>query len=127
MVKEVIINGTGAINDAKLDADLRAAVATYTGFSRRPLMDGIVLVFENNASDADLGAAQGIALAHNSNLKTPEQQARIDLKTVAVSAVGVSYNDLTTVQLKALLAVLIMESGGLANDLTIRPLAQWLG
>ena len=27
MVKEVIINGTGAINDAKLDADLRAAVA----------------------------------------------------------------------------------------------------
>lgn len=53
-------------------------------------------------------------------------QARADLKAVAQSAVGVNYTALTTDQLKALLAVLILESDGLANDLTIRPLNQWV-
>lgn len=52
--------------------------------------------------------------------------ARANLKAIAQGTVGVTYTDLTVDQLKALLAVLILESGGLADDLTIRPLNLWV-
>lgn len=125
-VQEVIMTNVGTINAEKLDADIRASMSTYAGFSRRPYVNGIILIFEQNASAEDIAAAQGLVRTHNPTVKTPEQQARADLKAVALSAVGVHYNDLTTAQLKALLAVLILESGGLNNDLTIAPLAKWV-
>lgn len=52
--------------------------------------------------------------------------ARSNLKAIAQGTVGKSYTDLTVDELKALLAILIMESGSLESDLTIRPLGQWV-
>lgn len=126
MIKEVIMTNVGAINSDRLHADCKVASTRFAGFSTRPKVDGIVLMFDAGVSDADILAVQAIVRAHDATTKTPAQQAREDLKAVAQSAVGVAYTDLTTNQLKALLAVLILESGGLANDLTIKPLGQWV-
>ena len=125
-MRDVVVSNVGTINMEKLDADIRAAVATFGGLSRGRDRTRLTLHFENNTTDEQIATAQGMVTSHDPNSKTPEQQARLDLKVVAQSAVGVAYADLTTAQLKALLAVLIMESGGLANDLTIKPLAAWV-
>lgn len=55
-----------------------------------------------------------------------EVTARTALRDLAQSTVGVALNDLTTPQLKAVLGILVRRAGGLANDLTIRPLADWM-
>jgi hypothetical protein len=125
-VQEVIMTNVGTINADKLDADIRAAVATYAGHCTRPAVSGIILIFRAAATAEEIATAQGLVTAHDPNVKTAEQRARADLKAVAQTAVGVNYNDLTTVQLKALLAVLIFESDGIADDLSIKPLAQWV-
>lgn len=126
MAREVVVAGVGTINRAKLWADCRAVSPMFAGFSQRPNTQGLILIFEDKATDTEIAAVQDLVLTHNPTLRTLEQQARADLKAVAQSAVGVSYVDLTTAQLKALLAVLIMESGGLGNDLTIKPLNEWV-
>lgn len=47
--------------------------------------------------------------------------------TAAQSAVGVTLPNLTTAQVRALLAVLLWESGAVDGTGKVRPLAQWVG
>ena len=46
--------------------------------------------------------------------------------TIAQSAVGVRADLLTAVQLRALFAIVLWQAGALKNDLTVRPLAEWV-
>lgn len=119
------ISAPGPVNRERLDAELRAGIANYTGFSIRPSIQGVTLHFENG-TQADFDAADVIIAAHDPSVLTPTQQARANLIDVAQSAAGVSYADLTTAQLKALLAALLYQAGGLNNDLTVKPLSEWL-
>ena len=69
--------------------------------------------------------------AHTPNLAYfPEEQdaaqARQTLLAAAQSAVGVAVADLTTVQMRALLGVLLYVAGGLDKDTKVKPLAQWV-
>jgi len=68
---------------------------------------------------------QAVIDAHDPGAPTAGEQLRNQVRTLAQSAVGVALNDLTTAQRAALLAVLLHQAGGLAPDLTVRPLAQW--
>ena len=59
------------------------------------------------------------------------EQAAIDalretIKTTAQSAVGVTLDNLTQAQIKSLVAILLLQAGAVADDLTIRPLGQWI-
>ena len=125
-MREVVMTNIGTVNIEKLDADIRASVPPFTGLSTGKVAGRIRLHFEDTAADEQIATAQSIVLAHDPQQKTADQQARLDLKAIAQSAVGVNFNDLTTAQLKALLAVLIMERGGLNNDLTIAALGKWV-
>ena len=51
--------------------------------------------------------------------------ARDAVKAIAQSAVGVAVNDLTTQQLKSMVAVLLWKAGAVDSDLTIKPLGEW--
>lgn len=54
------------------------------------------------------------------------QALRQQILSLAQSAVGVSLNALTANQRNALVACLLWKAGGVANDMTVRPLGQWL-
>lgn len=53
-------------------------------------------------------------------------QLRQQILGLAQSAVGVRVDGLNARQIQALLAILLRKEGALANDLTIRPLADWI-
>lgn len=120
---DYVVEGLGGANRDKLDAELRAGIDNYTGYSIR---NGTGVLHFTNGEQTDFDAADAIIAAHDPTEKTAEQQARADLIGVAQSAVGQSYTALTVDQLKALLAALLWQSGGLANDLTVKPLNEWL-
>lgn len=61
------------------------------------------------------------------------QQARADaaalrsaIVTVANTAVGLRIDQLNATQVRALFAIIVWESGGIANNLTVRPLGEWV-
>lgn len=54
------------------------------------------------------------------------QALRQQILNLAQSAVGVSLNALTANQRNALVACLLWKAGGVAPDMTVRPLGQWL-
>jgi len=112
------------VNRELLDLELRAGIDSYRGYSFNP-RDGVRLHFENG-TQADFDAADVIIAAHDGTAKTPTEQAREDVLTIVQSTVGVSYTDLTTVQIKALLGALLWKAGGFNNDLTVKPLNEWL-
>ena len=64
-----------------------------------------------------------------SEREAAEQAASDKLKsnivTIAQSAVGVALNDLTQGQTRALLAVMLWKAGGVAPDMTVKPLKDW--
>lgn len=126
MAREVIMTSVGAINRDKLWADCKAASVLFAGISTRPKVDGLILVFESGTPDADVEKVQAVVRAHDSTLKTPEQQVLENLRNVAQSAGGVPLADLTTAQRNALMAALLWKAGGIAPDGTIRPLAEWM-
>ncbi len=53
-------------------------------------------------------------------------QLRQQIITLAQSAVGVRVDLLTAPQVRALFAIILWEAGALKNDLTIRPLSEWV-
>ena len=55
-----------------------------------------------------------------------ETAAKDGLKTALQNVAGKSYLDLTTNELKAVLAGVLYRLGGLDNDLTVRPPGQWV-
>lgn len=74
---------------------------------------------------ADETAIQAVIDAHDPAAPSEADQLRETVVAIAQSAAGVPINDLTTVQIKALLAVVIWRVGGIAPDMTIRPLNDW--
>ena len=126
MAREVIMTNLGAINKDKLYADCKAASGLFAGISTRPKVDGLILVFETGTPDAEVEKVQAVVRAHDSTLKTPEQQVLSNIRTVALTAEGVALADLTTAQRNALMATLLWKAGGIAPDGTIRPLAEWV-
>ncbi len=67
-------------------------------------------------------------------VETQEEQAKrlaaedLRSKVIALvqSAVGVTVNDLSAAQQRALVAVLLWRAGALMPDLKVRPLSEWL-
>lgn len=55
-----------------------------------------------------------------------DQNFRQAVKDLATSAVGVRVDNLTTNQLKAMLAILLFQSGGLNRQLEVKPLKEWV-
>lgn len=51
---------------------------------------------------------------------------RQQVLTIAQSAVGIRVDALTAGQVRALFAILLWKEGALKNDLTVRPLAEWV-
>jgi hypothetical protein len=81
---------------------------------------------EPQPTPAQLEAASAAYDAAAAARAAAAQQLRQQVVTLAQSAVGVRIDQLTAAQVRALVAILLRESGGLANDGTIRPLAQWV-
>lgn len=86
----------------------------------------IIVYMDTTANGDDDNTALQLVAAHDTASRTPEQTAINAVRTAAQSAVGVVYTDLTTAQLRALLAVLIFESGGIDANGAVRPLGQWV-
>lgn len=124
-MKNTILEYASAVNQEKLDADLKAAVTTCTGFSG-PRKGFLTLHFTDDATPQEMATAQSIALAHDPQTLTQGQTTLNNIRTVAQSAVGVALVDLTAAQQKALLAALLFRAGGVNPDGTVRPLAAWV-
>lgn len=124
-MREIVVSNIGAVNFDKLDADIRAVCPRFAGLSRRRDRTVLYLLFEDNAEDAEMATAQGLARSHDPNSKTPEQQVLDNVRSTAASAAGVALADLTAGQRNALMAVLLWKAGGIAPDGTIRPLSEW--
>lgn len=80
---------------------------------------------------ADPTPAESAATA--AALQAAAQQAEQDaaalrtkVRTVAQSAVGTAFDQLTAAQLRALVGVLLWESGALDKNGVVRPLADWV-
>lgn len=80
-------------------------------------------VIDSEASLMDVLAAQYPAGLLSSS---PQGQLRTAIVSTAQTAVGVTLNNLTAAQVKALLAILLYKAGGVNNDGTVRPLSQWV-
>src|SRR5690606_9340260 len=75
---EVVITGINPaeINDSKLHTDCKAAVESFTGFSRRPrLENGIVIFVDDQTSAEAIDTLRSIVTSHDPTRLTPEQQA----------------------------------------------------
>ena len=75
--------------------------------------------------EADEEAVETVILIHDPEAPTAYETLRNNIKSIAQSAAGVRLNDLTAAQSRALVAVLLWKSGGLAPDMTVRPLGDW--
>jgi len=54
------------------------------------------------------------------------QEFRQRIVDIAQSAVGIALNDLTAVQIKALIAVMLYRMGGVSEDMEVKPLNEWV-
>jgi len=54
------------------------------------------------------------------------QAFRQQIVDIAQSAVGIALNDLTAVQIKALIAVMLYRMGGVSGDMEVKPLNEWV-
>jgi hypothetical protein len=76
-------------------------------------------------TDAQIAAAVAAREAADLQAKTDAAALRTRVRTTAQSAVGVVITDLTAVQVRALLAVLLWKAGALDKDGKVRPLGEW--
>lgn len=76
--------------------------------------------------DADEEAIETVVLAHDPEKLTSYENVRNKIKIVAKSAEDVALNDLTQGQIKALLAVMLWKAGGVADDMTVKALGEWI-
>ena len=58
--------------------------------------------------------------------RTAASALRESVKTIAQSTVGVTLNDLTVLQIKSLVAVLLWQAGGISSDMKVNPLKDWV-
>ena len=124
-MRDILMTQVGTINLEKLDADIRALSADFSGLSQGKDRSRLMLHFNDQASEADIAAAQGLVTSHDPLQKTPEQVTLDAIKTIAQSAVGVALNDLTATQVRSLLAVLLWKNGAIKADGTIKAPQDW--
>lgn len=74
---------------------------------------------------AELEAASAAFDAAKAQADTDAAQLRSQVISVANSAAGVLITNLTAVQVRALLAVLLWKNGALDRTGTVRPLVEW--
>lgn len=75
--------------------------------------------------EADEAAILVVIQAHNPDEEPAGTALRRQILQLAQSAVGVRANDLSTAQIKALLAVVLWRHGAWTQDMRIRPLGEW--
>lgn len=76
---------------------------------------------------ASQAAAQAAIDAHNSAVVTAGDSAFSTILNLAQSAAGVKLVDLTAAQIKALMAVMLYQVGGVdINTMTVKALGQWV-
>jgi hypothetical protein len=85
----------------------------------------IVVWFPDSADPEQLDAV--IKAVDPSQWVDPGAGFKNQILTMAQSAVGVRLQDLTNAQIKALMAALLFQAGGIAPaTVTVRPLAEWM-
>jgi len=102
------------------------AVAPIYGITE---LDGVYSIqFKPEATEIEQAEANAILAAFDP-VATDTSRAAVlgKIRTLAQSTVGVALADLTQAQLKALVAVLLWESGAVDLDGRIRPLREWVG
>ena len=75
---------------------------------------------------ADEIAIQTIIDAHDPDIPTAKEALKAKIISLAQSATGVALNDLTNSQIRALVAVMLWKSGGVASDMTVKSLREWI-
>jgi hypothetical protein len=83
---------------------------------------GVRLTVPDNADEEAIGT---VILAHDPEAPTARETLRNNIKAIAQSAAGIRLNDLTAAQSRALVAILLWKAGGVAPDMTIKPLGDW--
>lgn len=129
-------NLLSALHDQLLSAVPALRPAVNERGENEPVMaveawgDEIVLSVPDGTDEAAVAA---VVAAHDraaleAALVQGEAEAaalRAQIISLAQSAVGVRVDLLTAAQVRALFAVVLHKAGGVANDLTVRPLADW--
>lgn len=99
-----------AYNLERLDSDLRAAFpGVFEGLNSTP--SAVFAVLSDRASESHYAAVFSAAQAHDPALPAPRQQAEAHVRALAQSAAGVPVADLTSAQVRALLALLLYRAG----------------
>lgn len=111
------------INARLLNEQLRAAFPGVQDVWLFMTDNGVAIGIPNGVSQS---AVEAILAAHSDQEQSDDDKLRAAIVSVAQSAVGVTINDLTAAQVKALLAVLLAKNGAINPDtLAINPLNQW--
>lgn len=117
-----------AYNLDLLYVELKAALGARSDGTASDKVDRVLrqfaILIDPNAGDEAI--AISVATAHNSAVLSPEQQTHADIKVALQGVAGVSWSGLTAIQVRALVALLLHERGGLAPDGTVRPPGQWV-
>lgn len=91
--------------------------------------DRIVVYWDQDrvrsALEADYAAEQARMAGEEAD-REAQRQLKQAVLTVAQSAVGVRFDQLTAAQLRALFAIMLFREGALDNAGLVRPLGQWV-
>jgi hypothetical protein len=83
--------------------------------------------FKPEATPEQIAQAQTFLEGYDQAAVDQQQNAlKTAVLTTAQSAVGVALNNLTNVQVRALLAIVLFKEGAVATDGTIKPLNEWV-
>ena len=114
---------TKSINSELLIEQLKAA---YPGLVYDYWLqnDGTLNIVVPDGSDP--APAQTVIANHVSTQVSAAQTLRNQIITTAQTAVGVQLSALTTVQVRALMAIVLYNQGGVSTTLTVKPLENWM-
>ncbi len=77
--------------------------------------------------DAGETAIAAVIAAHDSHGSTVAENTASQVRALAASVVGVALTSLTTEQVRAVVALLLLDTGALDENLVIKPLDEWTG
>ena len=112
------------------EEEIIAEVETRTGKTPVVTLDGLnitldfaeaLAVHEENDITAYFSAEQDLPTVEG---RIANDGLRDAVKTLAQSTAGVALNDLTALQIKVLVAILLWQAGAIDADLKIKPLAE---
>ena len=114
------------------EAEIIAEVERRTGKTPVVILDGLDITLEFGESlleNENRDVTAFFSADHDMptvDERTAASALRESVKTIAQSTVGVTLNDLTVLQIKSLVAVLLWQAGGISSDMTINPLKDWV-